>query len=262
MFERREDNGGRLIRKEKFKSLSKGFSKFSPKPDDDKVSFTKKPRAFIIREEYSSDEDEEHEDKSSNKEGEGVAAIAITTPSISLFDSPNENLITNNAHCLMAKVSSEVEPPSKLSSSTNALSIDDATSLTIKREIVGLDSFLTNMQGDTKTHVGALLAQLGAAQDLIEEKERLEREAANEIASLNQALEEEQNLRMSLEASVITLEDSNDAIISQLTKDRDHALGLVGELKKEMLSLEEANKKKDEEDPNLVMTSLLIKLLP
>jgi F0F1-type ATP synthase delta subunit len=75
------------------------------------------------------------------------------------------------------------------------------------------------MQGDTKIHVGALLAQLGAAQDLIEEKERLEREVANEIASLNEALEEEQNLRISLEASVITLEDSNNAIISQLTKD-------------------------------------------
>ena len=48
MFERREDHGGRLIRKDKFKSLSKGFSKFSPKSDDDKVSPNKKPRAFII----------------------------------------------------------------------------------------------------------------------------------------------------------------------------------------------------------------------
>ncbi|KAK1679577.1 hypothetical protein QYE76_040425 [Lolium multiflorum] len=249
MFERREDHGGRLIRKEKFKSLSKGFSKFSPKSDDDKVSFTKKPRAFIIREEYSSDEDEEHGDKNSNKEGEGVAAIAITTPSISLFDSPNENLVTNNARCLMAKVSTEVKSPSKTSSSTNALYIDDATSLTVKREIMGLDSFLTNMQGDTKTHVGALLSQLGATQDLIKEKERLEREAANEIASLKEELEDEQNLRMSLEASVIVLEDSNKAIVSQLIKDRDHALGLMGELKKKMLSLEEANKEKDNEDP-------------
>ncbi|KAK1664531.1 hypothetical protein QYE76_052690 [Lolium multiflorum] len=242
IFERREDNGGRLVRKDKFKSLSKGFSKFSSKPGDAKVSFTKKPRAFIIREEYSSDEGEEREDKSSNKEEEGVAAIAISTPSVSLFDSPNENHVTNNSHCLMEKVSSEVESSSKLTSPSNAISIDDATSLTIKREIVGLDAFLTNMQGDTKIHVGALLAQLGAAQDLIEEKERLEREAANEIASLNQALEEEQNLRMSLEASVIVLEDSNNALISQLTKDRDHALGLVGELKKKKLLLEDDHK--------------------
>ncbi|KAK1605612.1 hypothetical protein QYE76_029285 [Lolium multiflorum] len=238
VYERREDNGGRLVRKDKFKSLSKGFSKFSPKPGDSKVSFTKKPRAFIIREEYSSDEGEECEDKSSNKEEEGVAAIAISTPSISLFDSPNENLVANNSRCLMAKVSSEVESPSELTSSSNAISIDDATSLTIKREILGLDAFLTNMQGDT-THVEALMAQLGAAQDLIEEKKRIEREAANEIASLTQAHEEEQNLHMSLEASVITLEDSNNAIISQLTKDRDHALGLVAELKKKMLFLED-----------------------
>ncbi|KAK1608540.1 hypothetical protein QYE76_032213 [Lolium multiflorum] len=186
----------------------------------------------------SSDEGEEREDKSLNKENEGVAAIAISTSSISLFDSRNENSVANNSHCLMAKVSSEVEPPSKPTPSSNGISIDDATSLTINREIVGLDAFLTNMQGDTKTHFEALMAQLGVAQDLIEEKESLEREAANEIASLTQAHEEEQNLRMSLEASVITLEDSNNAIISQLTKDRDHALDLVSELKKKKLYLE------------------------
>ncbi|KAK1607444.1 hypothetical protein QYE76_031117 [Lolium multiflorum] len=212
--EEMEGNGGRLVRKDKSKTFSKGFSKFSSKPGDTKVSFTKKPKAFIIREEYSSDEGGEQDDKSSNKEDEGVAAIAISTPSNSLFDSPNENLITNNAVALWK-------------------------SLTIKREIVGLDAFLTNMQGDTKTHVEAFMAQLGAAQDLLEEKERLEREAANEIASLTQAHEEEQNLRMSLEASVITLEDSNNAIIPQLTKDRDMlSCALVGELKKEKLSLD------------------------
>ena len=114
----------------------------------------------------------------------------------------------------MAKVSTEVESPSKLSSSTNALYIDDATSLTIKREIMGLDSFLTNMQGDTKTHVGALLAQLGAAQDLIEKREKLEREAAFELANLKEELDDERNLRMSLEASVIVLEDKNEVIVS------------------------------------------------
>ncbi|KAK1644213.1 hypothetical protein QYE76_062018 [Lolium multiflorum] len=107
IFERREDNGGRLVRKDKFKSLSKGFSKFSSNSGDTKVSFTKKPRAFIIREEYSSDEGEEHKDKGMNKEEREVAAIAISTPFISLFDSPNEDLIVNNFHCLVAKVSSE-----------------------------------------------------------------------------------------------------------------------------------------------------------
>jgi hypothetical protein len=151
----------------------------------------------------------------------------------------------------MAKVFTEVKSPSKPSSSTNAS--DDATSLTVKREIMGLDSldsFLTNIKGDTKFHVGALLAQLGAAQDLIEKREKLEREAAFELANLKEELDDERNLRMSLEASVIVLEDSNKAIISQLTKDRDRALGLMGDLKKKMLSLEEVNKKKDDEEPN------------
>ncbi|KAK1610929.1 hypothetical protein QYE76_034602 [Lolium multiflorum] len=171
MFERREDHGGRLIPKDKHKSLSKGFSKFSPRSDDDKVSSNKKPRAFIIREEYSSDEDGEHEDMRSNKEGEGI-------------------------------------------------------------------------------HVVALLAQLGVAQDLIEKREKLEREAAFELANLTEELDDERNLRMSLEASVIILEDKNEAIVSRLTKDRDHALELVGDLKKKMLSLEEANKGKDDEDLN------------
>ncbi|KAK1670530.1 hypothetical protein QYE76_058689 [Lolium multiflorum] len=209
----------------------------SKKNADELVSFNKKPRAFVIREEYSSDDGDDNDDTNSNKEDEGVAAIAITTPSNSLVDSPNENLVTNNSHCLMAKVS-EVSSPPKPTSSSNASTIDDVASLAIKREVVGLDAFLTNMQGDTKIHVEAFMAQLGAAQDLIEEKERLEREAADEIASLTQAHEEEHNLRISLEASVLNLEVSNNAIISKLTKDRDHALALVGVLKKEKLSLD------------------------
>jgi hypothetical protein len=106
------------------------------------------------------------------------------------------------------------------------------------------------MKGDTKIHVGALLAQLGAAQDLIEKREKLEREAAYELANLKEELDDERNLRMSLEASVIVLEDKNEAIVSRLTKDRDHALELVGDLKKKMLLLEEANKAKDDEDPD------------
>ncbi|KAK1664063.1 hypothetical protein QYE76_052222 [Lolium multiflorum] len=73
------------------------FSKFSSNSGDTKVSFTKKPRAFIIGK-YSYDEDEEL-----NKEEEGVAAIAISTLFISPVDSPNESLITNTSRCLVAK---------------------------------------------------------------------------------------------------------------------------------------------------------------
>ncbi|KAK1682939.1 hypothetical protein QYE76_043787 [Lolium multiflorum] len=107
IFERREDHGGRLVRKDKCKSLSKGFSKFSSNFGDSKASFTEKTRAFIIREEYSSDEGEENKDKGMYKEEREVDAIAISTPYISIFNSPNENLIVNNFHCLVAKVSSE-----------------------------------------------------------------------------------------------------------------------------------------------------------
>ncbi|KAK1631560.1 hypothetical protein QYE76_005875 [Lolium multiflorum] len=107
IFEKREDHGGRLVRKDKCKSLSKGFSKLSSNSGDSKASFTKKTRSFITREEYSSDEGEENKDKGMYKEEREVAAIAISTPYISIFNSPNENLIVNNFHCLVAKVSSE-----------------------------------------------------------------------------------------------------------------------------------------------------------
>jgi hypothetical protein len=83
----------------------------------------------------------------------------------------------------MEKVSSEVASPSKPTSSSNALTIDDDISLAIKREVVDFDAFLTNMQGDIKIHVEAFMSQLGATQDLLEEKERLEREAANEVGN-------------------------------------------------------------------------------
>ncbi|KAK1679379.1 hypothetical protein QYE76_040227 [Lolium multiflorum] len=211
IYERREDNGGRLVRKSKFRSLSKGFSKFSSNSDDTKISSTKKPRAFIIREEYSFDEGDEREDK--GKDGE-VAAIAISTPSISLFDSPNENLITNTPRCLVAKVLLEVEPLFEPTSSSNTISI------------VGLDASPTNVLGD---------------QDHMMEKERLEKEAELELISLTQAHEEEVCMRMSLEASAIVLEDSNNSLISQLIKDRDYALGWVDELKTKKRYLEESH---------------------
>ena len=47
------------------------------------------------------------------------------------------------------------------------------------------------MKGDTRRHVESILDQLGEAQRLIENKEGLERDAADEIAVLSQALQEE-----------------------------------------------------------------------
>ena len=45
-------------------------------------------------------------------------------------------------------------------------------------------------------------------------------------------------MRITLEESVLILEESNNLNISKLTKERDHALALVGVLKKEKLSFE------------------------
>jgi hypothetical protein len=56
----------------------------------------------VSREEYSSDD--EDDEKKFTKEDEGFAVIAITTPTIHVFDTPNENLIAYSPWCLMAKV--------------------------------------------------------------------------------------------------------------------------------------------------------------
>ena len=82
-----------------------------------------------------------------------MAALAIvSTPSTSVFESPNENLFTNNARCHMAHAT-------KVSSSTPKTmhEIDDKTSLVIKKELVAFDTFLANLQGETKKHVEALM---------------------------------------------------------------------------------------------------------
>jgi hypothetical protein len=98
-FKKREENGERLVRNDKSKNLSKGYAKYFSKPGDNKIPFSKKPRAFMMHEEYSSDngdDDDDDDDKSLTKEDEGVATISISTPSTSLFDAPNKNLITKN----------------------------------------------------------------------------------------------------------------------------------------------------------------------
>ena len=147
----------------------------------------------MTQEEYSSEEDEEEETTSE------VAAIATTsTPSSSLFESPNENLSNNKeAKCFMAKTS-EVSPSSKSIPKSKNNMMDNLESLKIKQEIVALDVFISNLQGEAKMHFETLLRQLGEAQDLIELKQGFVRENVNEIGSLSQALGEEQSIRVTL----------------------------------------------------------------
>jgi hypothetical protein len=82
------------------------------------------------------------------------------------------------------------------------------------------------------------MSQLGEAQNLLEEKERLEQEAADEIASLTQAHEEEHNSRVSLEESVLNLEVSHSLNISKLTKECDNAIALANLIKKEKVEFD------------------------
>ena len=95
-YEKREDNGGKFIRKDKAKSFP------------NKNNFAKKTptRGLVVQEEYQEDDDDDE-----NEEAMAMASVSIaTTPRVSLFDSPNENI---TAKCLMAKASNKVTPTSK-----------------------------------------------------------------------------------------------------------------------------------------------------
>jgi hypothetical protein len=83
------------------------------------------------------------------------------------------------------------------------------------------------MQGETKKYVETIMYQLGDSQDILKEKEILEREAANEIGTLSLALEEDKYQRVFLEEKLVGLQKSHDLNISKLTKERDHDLAMV-----------------------------------
>ena len=88
-YEKREDNGGKFIRKHKAKSFS------------NKNNFTKKtpPKGLVAQEEYNEDDDDE------DGEPLAMASVAIaTTSQASLFDPPNENIT--------AKLMSTTQPSS------------------------------------------------------------------------------------------------------------------------------------------------------
>ena len=101
-YEKREDNGGKFIRKDKAKSFP------------NKNNFTKKtpPKGLVAQEEYNEDYDDDEDGETT-----AMASVAIaTTPRVSLFDSPNKNII---AKCLMAKATNKVTPNMKTTIITN-----------------------------------------------------------------------------------------------------------------------------------------------
>ena len=160
-YENREEHGGKLIPKDQSKIVQK-------KPLVKKRPFNKKPSRIVLltQEEYPSDDSEEEEETTRE-----VVALAITsTSSPSLFESPNENISNTTARCLMAKAT-------EVSSSTPKTmhEMDDISSLEIKKKLVAFDTFVANLQGEAKNHVESLMRQLGAAEDLLEVKGKIER---------------------------------------------------------------------------------------
>ena len=72
-------------------------------------------------------------------------------------------------------------------------------------------------------HFENLLKQFLEANLLLEKKEEDERVYADEISSLNEALEEEHELRLSLEKNIESHELSLNEVTSKLTKEHDNS---------------------------------------
>ena len=238
-YENREDNGGKLVRKRFSNPQNKAFTDKNGKP------VKKKPSKIVLvaREDYlSGDEEEEPE-----KETPQVSAVAIckTATTTSLFDAPNEDLSSkgNKGICLMVKATEVTSIPEDSYTPT----IDNVESLKVKLETISLDEYLSNLQGEAKRHVESLVAQLEEARDLIEVKEQLEREAADEIATLSQALTDEQELRVTIESSMDALHEEHNLNIAHLLKDRDHALAICAIQKSKREELLEAYKSLQED---------------
>jgi septal ring factor EnvC (AmiA/AmiB activator) len=66
---------------------------------------------------------------------------------------------------------------------------------------------------------------------------RLEREYAQDIASLKDSLEGEEEEWATLEEKLDSIEESNNEVISKLIKERDHARAKVKMLKRKRLNL-------------------------
>jgi hypothetical protein len=102
----------------------------------------------VVHEEYDSGSDD---DDSEDEENGEMAAIAIvSTPPTSLFNSHNENTIIINHKCLIAKASEVTSSPTPSSSHSDSTSMDDVSSLKIKKELVSCNEFIANMKGPTK----------------------------------------------------------------------------------------------------------------
>jgi hypothetical protein len=188
---------------------------------------------FLTQEVYSASESDEEETSTSE-----MATIATTSTSpISLFESPNEDSPIKNIKCLMAK-SSKVSPtPSSSISKINDATLNDLASLRVKEEIIAFDDYVSSVDGIHKVHFESLLSQYGKTLEKLDDQMRLEKDYAHDIASLKDSLEGEEEERATLEEKLDSIEESNNEVISKLTKEHDHARAKVKVLKRKRLNL-------------------------
>jgi hypothetical protein len=105
-------------------------------------------------------------------------------------------------------------------------------------ELNEMDIFMSTLHGETKARFEILLDQCNEALQIndkndehIFELEGHARDYANEIASLNQSLEEEHDLRVALETSKVCLVESHNLEIDKLKSGRDIAQSVANELR-------------------------------
>ena len=138
-FENREENGGRLIHKDKSKSFpSKNFVK-KRVPNDLSAQERKVEEEFMSSDEYGD-------------EVVGVAHVAIATSSSSpssLFKSPNENA-PSPPMCLMANVTSVTTPSPKSIASTSPTFLDCVDKIEESHVTNDLDEWLAKLKGVNK----------------------------------------------------------------------------------------------------------------
>jgi hypothetical protein len=97
---------------------------------------------------------------------------------------------------------------------------------------------MSTLHGETKVRFEILLDQCNDALQINEKNDErifeLEGHAhdyADEIATLTQSIEEEKDLRMTLEASKVSLEESHNLDIDKLKSDHDIAQSITNDLR-------------------------------
>jgi septal ring factor EnvC (AmiA/AmiB activator) len=86
---------------------------------------------------------------------------------------------------------------------------------------------VSSVDGVHKLHFESLLSQYGKNLEKLDGQMRLKKEYAQDIASLKDSLEGEEEERATLEEKLDSIEESNNEVISKLIKEHDHARGKV-----------------------------------